>query len=116
MIRKNPERSMPEKLDGGLVEDSLHNIWIGTDNGLYRYDIKADTFAHFLPAAGMASSNTNMSPFWATRDELFCMESDSIITTYNIHSFAKKTLATLTSADSRMVLAMPSSFFDAAFK
>jgi ligand-binding sensor domain-containing protein len=39
------------KTDHGLVEDSLHNIWIGADNGLYRYDIKANTFAHFLKAA-----------------------------------------------------------------
>ena len=97
---------------GGLVEDSLHNIWIGTDKGLYRYDIKADTFSHFLPAAGMASSNTIMSPLLATRDKLFCKESDTIITTYDIHSFAKKTVAILMPADS-LWYATQSSFFDA---
>src|SRR5678810_756671 len=48
----------------GLVEDSLHNIWIGTNNGLYRYDIKADTFTRSLPAA----------PLCATGNELFCFE------------------------------------------
>jgi len=85
---------------GGIVEDSLHNIWIGTDKGLYRYDIKADTFTHFLPAAGPASPNTYMSPIWATRDELFCAESDSVISSYNIHSLVKKRLITLASVDS----------------
>ena len=48
----------------GLKEDSLHNIWIGTNNGLYRYDIKADTFTRSLPAA----------PLCATGNELFCFE------------------------------------------
>ena len=85
-----------------MVEDSLHNIWIGTNNGLFRYDIKADTFAHFLPAAGLALSNLDILPFQATKDELFCVESDSIITTYNIHSFAKESVATITFADSVM--------------
>ena len=87
------------KTAGGLVEDSLHNIWIGTDNGLYRYDIKADTFAHFLPSRGLASTSAEMYPLWATKDKLFCMESDSIIVTYDIHSFAKKTVASYTSRD-----------------
>ncbi|MGZ8559668.1 MAG: ligand-binding sensor domain-containing protein, partial [Chitinophagaceae bacterium] len=90
---------------GGMVEDSLHNIWIGTDKGVYRYDIKADTFTLFLPATPYTAV------FAATRDEVFCVESDSIITTYNIHSFAKKILVTLTSADSAG-FATSYSFFD----
>ena len=48
----------------GLVEDSLHNIWTGTNNGLHRYDIKADTFTRLLSAA----------PLCATSNELFCAE------------------------------------------
>jgi len=47
-----------------LIEDSLHNIWIGTNNGLSRYDSKADTFTNFFQA----------SPFWATHDEVLCIE------------------------------------------
>jgi signal transduction histidine kinase/ligand-binding sensor domain-containing protein len=74
----------------GLVEDSLHNIWIGTNNGLYRYDIKADTFTRFMQGV----------PLLATRDELFCGGSDGFIITYNIHTLVKKTVATLTPADS----------------
>ena len=34
----------------GFVEDSLNNIWIGTDKGLSRYDMKADTFTNFTTA------------------------------------------------------------------
>src|SRR5438477_10985433 len=30
-------------------EDSLHNIWMGTREGISRYDIKADTFTNFSP-------------------------------------------------------------------
>ena len=74
----------------GLVEDSLHNIWIGTNNGLYRYDMKADTFTRFIQAA----------PFGATRNELFCAEFTGPIITYNIHTFTKRTIATITPADS----------------
>src|SRR5688572_24821042 len=32
----------------GFVEDSLNNIWIGTNMGIARYDIRADTFTNFL--------------------------------------------------------------------
>src|ERR1700675_3541533 len=30
-------------------EDSLHNIWMATYQGISRYDIKADTFTNFSP-------------------------------------------------------------------
>ena len=52
----------------GLIEDSLHNIWIGTDKGLSCYDIKADSFRNIysnLPG-------NDIVPFWATKDEVFC--------------------------------------------
>ena len=54
----------------GLIEDSLHNIWIGTDKGLSCYDIKADSFRNIssdLP-------ETDIVPFWATKDEVFCWD------------------------------------------
>jgi signal transduction histidine kinase/ligand-binding sensor domain-containing protein len=73
-----------------LIEDSLYNIWVGTDKGLSRYDNKADTFKNFLPASISASSNTFIIPFWATKNEVLCLESGSIITAYNIHSLAKR--------------------------
>src|ERR1017187_4787025 len=79
----------------GLKEDSLHNIWIGTDNGISRYDIKADSFTNFLPVINAANTNTYIIPFWATKDEVLCIEADSIFTAYNIHSLVKRKIADL---------------------
>lgn len=39
----------------GFTEDSLKNIWIGTDKGLSRYDLKADTFTNFTPVVDSAA-------------------------------------------------------------
>src|SRR4026207_2520215 len=48
----SPDKNKPGSIGGAfisnLIEDSLHNIWIGTEKGLSRYDIKADTFRNFL--------------------------------------------------------------------
>jgi ligand-binding sensor domain-containing protein len=40
---------MNNDVRGGLVEDSLHNIWIGTNTGLSRYNIRTEDFTNFLP-------------------------------------------------------------------
>jgi signal transduction histidine kinase/ligand-binding sensor domain-containing protein len=81
----------------GLIEDSLHNIWIGTDKGLSRYDIKADTFTHFASADPRQSS----IPFWATKDEVFYWDyPESQLAAYNIHTFSKRQLAKIATADS----------------
>jgi hypothetical protein len=74
---------------GTLKEDSLHNIWIGTDVGLQRYDIKADTFTNFLPFVD--STDPGAFPFQATKDEMYCIDVYRIVA-YNIHSFTKKFL------------------------
>ena len=87
----NDSKSLLNKNIRGLIEDSLHNIWIGTDEGLSRYDTKADTFTNFLPAIDTPGSVNMMIPFWATKDELFCLEAFSKITVFDIHSFKKKT-------------------------
>ena len=78
---------------GTLREDSLHNIWIGTDAGLQRYDIKADTFTNFLPFVD--STDTGGFPFQATKDEMYCIDVYARIVAYNIHSFTKKFLIKL---------------------
>jgi len=78
-----------------LVQDSLHNIWIGTDHGLSRYDIKTDSFMNFTSDRLTSAGFDPIIPFWATRDEIFCMESDSIFTSYNIHSLVRKKWASL---------------------
>src|SRR5664279_3051559 len=70
----------------GLAEDSLHNIWVGTDKGISRYDIQADSFTHFTTTA----FNQVIVPFWATANLLYCVESDTLMTAYNIVSLQKK--------------------------
>jgi len=80
----------------GLTEDSLHNIWIGTDRGLSRYDIKADTFSNFIPSKNAVDFAI---PFWATKNDLYALESNSRIVVYNTRSFAKRELVNLTAAD-----------------
>jgi Histidine kinase/Y_Y_Y domain/Two component regulator propeller len=70
-----------------LTEDSLHNIWVGTDKGISRYDIKADSFTHFLPGNVF---DQPIVPFWATANLVYCVESDTLITAYNIISLQKK--------------------------
>ncbi len=93
------DKNTPGTIDGfysfSLVEDSLHNIWIGTNKGLSRYDIKNDTIKNFSTPVLSVTSVASIIPFWATRDELYCIEAGYRVTVYNIHSFKKKILATL---------------------
>ena len=84
-----------------LIEDSLHNIWIGTDKGVSWYDTRADTFRNI--SSGLPAST--IVPFWATKDEVFCWDLkefpfSSPLIAYNIHAFAKRTLAITTLPDS----------------
>ena len=84
----------------GLVEDSLHNLWIGTDKGLSRYDIRADTFTNFIPAAKNKTTLFGaVRSLCATRNEVYCLEPDLQVTSYNIHSFKKKNLLKLSPSD-----------------
>ena len=70
----------------GLIEDSLHNIWIGTNKGLSRYDITADTFINF---SSTLAGNSSV-PFWATRNEVFYWDNPGQFTAINIKSFTKR--------------------------
>ena len=74
----------------GLIQDSLGNMWIGTRMGLSRYDNKTDTFSNFSFPHNPASGFAFIIPFWATRDEVFCIEMSSQVTAYNVHSFKKR--------------------------
>lgn len=75
----------------GMVEDSLHNIWIGTDKGVSRYDQKADTFSNLLPDLALTHSPLrSITPFASGDREVFCVESESLITSYDVHTLAKK--------------------------
>jgi ligand-binding sensor domain-containing protein/two-component sensor histidine kinase len=92
------DKSTPGTIDGfysfSLVEDSLHNIWIGTNKGLSRYDIKADSFKNFYTPVSSVTSIASIIPFWATNNEIYCLEAGCRITVYNIHSLEKKILQT----------------------
>ena len=81
-----------------LKEDSLHNIWIGTEKGLSRYDIKSDTFTNFPGTVDPAGLWPMSIPFWATRNEMICIESGTTIVTYNIRSLARKKLLSIPKA------------------
>jgi len=54
----------------GLSEDSLHNLWIGTEKGISRYDIMADTFTNFSSPRAVKSSPP-IVPFWAKKMKCF---------------------------------------------
>src|SRR5215216_4781614 len=75
-----------------MVEDSLHNLWIGTFRGLCRYDIKADTFTNFPIHIDSSTSEESVFPFCATRNEVFCIEAGNQLTNYDIHSLKRKKL------------------------
>ena len=113
------DNSTPGTIHGSycfsMVEDSLHNIWIGTNKALSRYDIKNDTFKNFPAKSLSVSSVASIIPFWATRNELYCIEGGDQITTYNVHSFEKKVLVTLDKNRPAMnPITIPQSIYHAA--
>ena len=102
-----------------FTEDSLNNIWIGTDKGLSRFDFKADTFTNFSPlhnpgaAIVLISSGGIMVPIGSTKDTLFCMEPGGWITAFNIHTLKRKPLIQLSrEIDASVVWNSNKSFFD----
>jgi ligand-binding sensor domain-containing protein len=112
-----PDKNSSGKIGGAytfsLVEDSLHNIWIGTNKGLSRYDIKADTFRNFSPDTISITSVATVMPFWATREVVYCLEAGYKIVTFDVHSFQKKVLATLDKGlPQRNSINVPNSIYD----
>lgn len=76
----------------GLIEDSMHNIWIGSNSGLNRYDIHADQFQTF-PLVKQNISGTNyFIPFYATKDEVWYIDRNAGLLAINIRSLAKRVL------------------------
>ncbi|MDQ6764104.1 MAG: histidine kinase, partial [Bacteroidota bacterium] len=82
-----------------MVEDSLHNLWIGTFSGLSRYDIKAGTFTNFPIHINSITSDESVVPFWTAQNEVFCLEAGNQITSYDIHSFKRKKLVDIRESD-----------------
>ena len=95
-----------------FTEDSLNNIWIRTDKGLSRYDIKADTFTNSL--IDSTSSSVLLGAFCATKEEVFCVERGGFISAFNIHTLKKRKLIQLPIEDDPgMNWSTSRSFFDA---
>lgn len=95
-----PDKNTPGTIGGAytfsLVEDSLHNIWIGTNKGVSRYDINADTFQNFSPRIVSVTSAATVIPFWATRDKVYCFETGNTIVSFDVHTFQKRALFAFT--------------------
>src|SRR5262245_16560120 len=98
------KKYMPDPQKSGAInsdyiqsfeEDSLRNIWIGTGKGISRYDSKADTFTNFLPLIDAGSSSKTIVPFWATKDEMYCMEPGGAITAINVYTLKREKLLQL---------------------
>ena len=97
----------------GLIEDSLHNIWIGSENGLWLYDIKADTFKTIINIGTKYQPPFSVVPFWATKDEVFCWDyPDSQWAAFNIHTLSKRKLAKMSNDDMGKPLSRIYSIFD----
>jgi signal transduction histidine kinase/streptogramin lyase len=86
-----------------LLEDSLHNIWVGTSRGLSRYDIKADTFTNFVTVIDSVNADRSTIPFWCARNDLYAIESGSRIVKYNIHTLQKKYLFSLSKEETNAI-------------
>jgi hypothetical protein len=106
------KKYFPENVKSGAInsdtvvvfeEDSLHNIWIGTQEGISLYDIKADTFTNFPPYIDSPftelDSRRLVAPFWATKDSMYCIEPGGLVTAFNIHTLERKKLLQLAKED-----------------
>ena len=103
----HPDKEKPGSIGdyriNGLIEDSLKNIWIGTGSGLSRYDIRADSFMNFVSVTDSLHSSRQIIPFWATGRDVYCLEAGSRFVKYDIRSFQKKSLLSISEADKIMV-------------
>ena len=115
-----PEQNKPGIINSDKIisftEDSLNNIWIGTDKGMSKYDIKADTFTNFSPLIDSLFSNSFIYPLCATKDKIFCMEPGSLITSININTLKREKLVMFSKENNPGVneWASSHSFFDEA--
>jgi signal transduction histidine kinase/streptogramin lyase len=90
---RNPASPGGDNCTYGMSQDSLGNIWIGTNSGLSRYDLIADSFTNFIPDdTSRLPNRAVIVPFWATAEEVLCIEQESTITAYNVKTFTKKIL------------------------
>lgn len=95
----HPEISGPAKPNSSysfsLVEDSSHNLWIGTNKGLLFYDTRADSFGSIFPRVTSYATITTIIPFASSLTHVFCIESANQIVAYNTSNFERKLIATI---------------------
>ena len=103
-----------------FTEDSLNNLWIGTNKGLSRYDIKADTFTNFPPlndsvgTIALINSSGIIVPIGSTMDSIFCIEPGAWITGIDIHTLKRRPIVQVSKEVGMNVLWNTNkSFFDA---
>lgn len=102
----NEPRGIFNTFCNNILEDSLHNIWIGTNEGLSRYDIRADTFSNIQYSSDTSALKTFVLPFWATATGVYCIEGNHIISRYDIHSLERKELMIVPS-DNNILMGNP---------
>src|SRR5688572_8277566 len=61
-----PDPKKPGAINAGgvmaFVEDSLHNIWIGTASGLSRFDMQTELFTNFNTAIDSTTGDRSLIP------------------------------------------------------
>jgi signal transduction histidine kinase/ligand-binding sensor domain-containing protein len=77
----------------GLVEDSLHKIWIGSGAGLNRYDPVTDSVITFSFGQSTAGSLQYIVPIAATEEEIICFDITGAITGYHCKTFIRRLIA-----------------------
>jgi signal transduction histidine kinase/ligand-binding sensor domain-containing protein/CheY-like chemotaxis protein len=56
----NNPKDLMHNVHGKLYIDSENNVWFGTENGLYVYDQKKDSFQHFIEGNTSKNLSSNM--------------------------------------------------------
>lgn len=77
----------------GLVEDSLHKIWVGSGYGLNRYDPVLDSVTTFVDNAVPATQVQYIIPVAASTDEVFCYQINGQLVAYNCKTLSKRIVA-----------------------
>jgi sensor histidine kinase YesM/ligand-binding sensor domain-containing protein len=115
----NPESFPPSKQNSSysfsIVEDSLHNLWIGTNKGMLFHDTKTDTFGNIIPTANTHLDITTIIPFGGNKTNIFCIESATSIVSYDIKTFKRQKITEIPDSLTRKNnLSIQSSLLDAS--
>jgi hypothetical protein len=87
--------NMPGSYCFSIVEDSLHQLWVGTNRGLLCYNAYTDSFQSILPRTNGYADITSIVPFWASKASVFCLEQARMITCYDVRTKQRRVLSVL---------------------